>query len=449
MSAAIRPLPRGAEAAARAAIFEYQSDTAELIAERVPLSSRITLHVIALMVVTAVALAFVVPVDRVVKARGRVVATAPTMIVQPLELSVVRKIAVSEGDVVRKGQLLAALDATFSAADYVRLREERRSLEAEVARLSAELDGTFYGPAAGDRWQGVQTALYTARAAEHAAALLRYDEKIAAIGQSIAKTETELSFYRERLKLFSEVEGMRTKLEKKQVGSRLQSLVATDSRLEMERNVADAEGTIVTARHEMESLKAERQVYVTGRTAQIARELADKHVALDRAREEASKAERRRELVELRAPGDAVVLQVASFSVGSIVQPAERLISLMPADTRLQIEAELPADDQGSVKVGDEVVVKLDAWPFVEHGAAKGVVHSISADSFTPKDGGGRTFYIAKIDIVQTRLHGVPEDFRLIPGMPLTADIAVGTRTLMEYVAGGTFRTFEEGLSEP
>ncbi len=280
-----------------------------------------------------------------------------------------------------------------------------------MARLTAELSGGIFTPTGSDRWQGVQGSLFTARAAEHEAALRRYDEKIAAVEQSIAKTETELSYYRERLKLFAEVEGMRTKLEQKKVGSRLQSLVATDSRLEMERSVAESEGTIVSARHELESLKAERQVYVTGRTAEIARDLADRRIALDRAREEAAKAERRRDLVELRAPGDAVVLQVGSFSVGSVVQPAERLVSLMPTDTRLEIDAELGAADQGSVKVGDEVVVKLDAWPFVEHGAAKGVVRWISGDSFTPKESGGKTYYLAKIDIESTDLRDVPADF--------------------------------------
>ncbi len=399
MAVASRPLQRGDEAAARAAIFAYQSDTAELIAEPVPLSSRIALHAIALLIVTAIALASVVPVDKVVRARGRVVATAPTMIVQPLELAIVRSIAVTEGQLVKKGQLLAALDPTFPAADVARLVQEQLSLEAEVGRLQAELAGTVFTPSSEDRWQSVQGALYTARAAEHEAALRRYDEKIAAVEQSIVKTETELSYYRERLKLFAEVEGMRTKLEQKKVGSRLQSLVATDSRLEMERNVAEGEGNIVSARHELESLKAERQVYVTGRTAEIARDLADRRIALDRAREEAAKAERRRDLVELKAPGDAVVLQVGSFSVGSVVQPAERLVTLMPVDTGLEIDVELSASDQGSVKVGDEVVLKLDAWPFVEHGAAKGVVRLISGDSFTPKDAGGKTYYLAKVDI--------------------------------------------------
>lgn len=449
MAAVSRPLPRGPEAAARAAILDFQSDTAELIAEKVPLSTRITLHLIALMIAAAVALAAVVPVDRVVKARGRVVSAAPTIVVQPMDLAVVRTLDVRAGEVVKKGQLLASLDPTFQAADVSRLQQERASLAAEVARLEAELSGADYAPAGDDPWSRVQNALYSARSAENRAALQRYDEKLASIQQTIARSEKELAFYRERLDLFQQVETMRTTLERKKVGSKLQSLTATDGRLEMERNVAAAEGSIDASRHELDALKAERVVYATGRVAEIARDLADKKIAFDRAREEAAKAERRRDLVELRAVADAVVLQVGTFSVGSVVQPAERLITLMPIDTGLQIDAELPAEDQGSVRVGDEVVVKLDAWPFVEHGAAKGVVRTISADSFTPKEGDGRTFYLATIDLTATDLRNVPKDFRLVPGMPLTADIAVGTRTLLGYLAGGTFKTLDEGLTEP
>lgn len=449
MTTVTRPRTRAADAAALAAITDFQSDTAEIIAEKVPLVTRITLHVVALMVATAIALAAVVPVERVVRARGRIVSTAPTIVVQPLELATVRSILVRDGEMVRKGQLLAALDPTFQAADVQRLFQERAHLSAEVSRLEAELAGTAYAPATDDAWAKVQRALYDARAAEYRAALARYDEKLAAIERSIAKTEKELGYYRERLVLFNEVEAMRTTLEEKKVGSRLQSLIATDSRLEMERNVADAAGVIEASRHEMESLRSERVVYEKGRIAEIARDLADKRIALDRATEESAKAARRRDLVELRAVEDAVVLQVGTFSVGSVVQPAEKLITMMPLGTTLEIDANLAADDQGVVRVGDEVAVKFDAWSFAEHGSARGIVRSISADSFTPKEGDGRSFFLAKIDIVDETLRDVPADFRLVPGMPLTADIDVGTHTLLRAIVGGTFKTLDGGFSEP
>lgn len=449
MTASGRALPRAADAAARAAIRDFQSDTAELIAAPVPLRTRITLHAVALMVATFIALAAVVPIDRVVKARGRVVSEAPTIVVQPMDLATVRAIHVREGQLVRKGDLLASLDSTFSGADYARIAAERAALTQEVARLQAEFGGSDYRAPAGDDWGTVQAALFAARRAGHEAALARYDEKIAATLQLIDRAEKDLAVYRERLDLFTEVEGMRTTLEERKVGSRLSSLVATDSRLEMGRNVSTTEGAIAASRHELAALRAERQVYVKGRQAEIARDLADRRGALDRAREEVAKAERRRDLVELRAVADAVVLQVGSFSVGSVVQPAERLFTLMPADTRLEIDAEIAAADQGNVKVGDEVVLKLDAWPFVEHGAARGVVRTISGDSFTPKDGNGRTVFLAKIDIDRVELRGVPDDFRLVPGMPLTADIAVGTHTLLAYLTDGALKTVDEGLSEP
>ncbi len=449
MTARSQTLSATDEGAARRAIADFQSDTAELIGAPVPFIARATLHTITVMIAVLIILAAVVPVDRVVKARGRIVSEAPTMLVQPLDIAIIRQINVRAGEIVKKGTLLAALDPTFSTADYTRLMQQRASLTQEVARLQAEFDGSLYMPPADDPWARVQTALYEARKAEYSAALARFDEKIAATEQTIARMRHDLTYFTERLALYAEVEGMRSALEKKQVGSKLSKLVASDSRIEMERNVSTTSGNILATGHELEALRAERIMYERGRSAEVARALADRRGALEQIREETAKADKRRQLVELRAVEDAVVLQVGQFSVGSVVQPAEKLFTLVPIETKLEVDAEIEARDQGSVQVGDAVELKLDAWPFVEHGAVKGTVRSISADSFTPKDGAGKAYYIAKVEITKAELRKVPKDFRMIPGMPLTADIAVGTHTMLAYMLDGALKTVDEGMTEP
>lgn len=440
-----------ADAGALRDIRAFQSDTAEIIAAPAPLRARIALHTVAALLVTAIVGMAIVPIDRTVKARGQIVSQAPTIVVQPMDLAVVREVAVREGQIVRKGDLLARLDSTFSAADVTRLRQEEGSLAAEVARLEAEMAGRAYSPGTDDPFGAVQLAVHGARMAAELAAKAHYDEKVASTQAGLDRARRDLAYYRERLTLFEEVESMRTILEQKNVGSRLSSLVAVDGRIEMERNVATADGAIRSGEHELEALKAERTVYLRQREAERAQQLADKRLALGRAREELSKALRRQDLVDLRAVEDAIVLQVGAISVGSVVQPAEKMMTLVPVDTATEVVAEIDASDQGFVKAGDEVELKLDAWPFVEHGTAHGVVRSISADSFTPKDQrGARTFFVARIDVTGLDdLRRVPADFRLVPGMPLTADIVVGSRTIMDYLLDGALKDLDEGLTEP
>ena len=46
-------------------------------------------------------------------------------------------------------------------------------------------------------------------------------------------------------------------------------------------------------------------------------------------------------------------------------------------------------------------------------------------------------------------LKNVPSSFQLIPGMTLTADIHLGTRSLMMYLARGMMQGIGEAMREP
>ena len=86
----------------------------------------------------------------------------------------------------------------------------------------------------------------------------------------------------------------------------------------------------------------------------------------------------------LTAPRDAIVLSVAKISVGSVVTSAEPLIQLVPIDAPLSVEADISGIESGYVSPGDEVRIKFDTLPFLQYGTARGVVRTISADSFSP-----------------------------------------------------------------
>jgi HlyD family secretion protein len=117
--------------------LEFQSDARQIDEQHPPASSRATLYTLVALIVCAIGWAYVATVDRVVVAPGKLVATAATIIVQPLETSVVRSLNARIGDVVHKGDPLATLDPTFSMADAAQLRGKMASLDAQIARLDA------------------------------------------------------------------------------------------------------------------------------------------------------------------------------------------------------------------------------------------------------------------------------------------------------------------------
>ncbi len=120
-------------------VLEFLSPTAAIIAAPVPRAARGTIWMIGGMF-AALAAMWLIPIDRVVTAHGKVVSRVPMMVVQPLETSIVRSIDVTEGQRVRAGEVIARLDPTFASADVGALQAQVSSLQAEVARMLAEVE---------------------------------------------------------------------------------------------------------------------------------------------------------------------------------------------------------------------------------------------------------------------------------------------------------------------
>ncbi len=107
MSQASPALSLAADRTAARAIAEFQSDSAELLEARPPLAARVTLHVVAGLVASLIFLAIVLPIDKVVTSRGRITSVAPTIVVQPLETSIIKSLHVREVQLVKAGDVLA------------------------------------------------------------------------------------------------------------------------------------------------------------------------------------------------------------------------------------------------------------------------------------------------------------------------------------------------------
>src|SRR5690606_30186855 len=148
-----RGAPMKSGARARKSAVARQSERAFLSPaeaiehERFPWPARATLFVLIGLLVVAAAWASFARIDRIVVGRGRLITTTPTIVVQPLEPSMIRSIDVDVGQIVKKGTRLASFDPTFASSDLSQLSVRHASLDAQVARLEAELAGHEPPPA--------------------------------------------------------------------------------------------------------------------------------------------------------------------------------------------------------------------------------------------------------------------------------------------------------------
>nr|WP_273033213.1 HlyD family type I secretion periplasmic adaptor subunit [Pseudaminobacter soli] len=461
MSEAGRPVI-GTKDAADRALLEFQSPSAAIVTAPVPWLARGSVWAIALMLAISVLAMGLIPVDKVVTARGRVVSRMPISVVQPLETSIVRSIGVTEGQQVHAGDTLAELDSTFTAADVGGLASQVSMLEAEVARLQAEADGRLFTYAGSDANLMLQAAIAAQRLSERKLKEEMYRQRVDSLNAVLTRSAEDVQTFQARQKVADKILSIRKELERKQVGSLVNSLAALDNQLEITRSLSNAAQSAEGARHDLEAAQAERDAYDQNWRAEVSQRLAEQRHKLNDAREQLSKAQRRRQLVELRADRDATVLTVAKVSVGSVLQSGEQLITLVPADAPLEAEVNIAGHDNGFVQAGAPVAVKFDTFPASQYGLAHGTVRTVSADSFVGTDdvktrpgaapaspGSSEPFYRSRITLDEVNLHGVPAGFHVVPGMPVTADIKVGQGTVLAYLLGRILPVASEGMREP
>lgn len=440
-----------------ASLLEFEAPTAVLLAAPVQPAARSTLWTVISLVVACVTAAALVPIDMVVTAPGRVVTLQPTAVVQPFETAIVREINVREGQVVRAGQVLARLDPTFSAADASTLEAQVRSFQPEVERLTAEASGEPYRPTTSDPAAAVQVALYGQRQAQYRSQIDSYTQRIGGLQAQLARAQSDVKAFTHRLGIAREVELKRKELERLQVGSQMNRLLAEDLRVEMQRTLSDATGAAERATHDLRQMTAERDAFEQQWKAQVNQELHERSRSLGNAQENLRKATLRNQLVELRAEQDAVVLTIAKVSVGAVMQSGEQFITLAALASSFEIEARITGADAGYVHERQKVTIKFDTFPYVQYGVAEGSVRTISADSFvgpeeTQRDASFKqtpAFYKTRIAVDEIKMHGVAGGFQLKRGMPVTADIKVGERNILSYLFARVLPIGLEGMREP
>lgn len=416
-----------------------------------PSLSRLTLYCAAAFIVAMVGWAAVSQVDRVVVAQGRLVTMVPSIVVQPLETSVIRSIEVGAGDLVRAGAVLGTLDPTFAAADVAQLRGRLAAKAALAARIEAELDGQRFAAAAeADGEVRLQAATFAQREAFRTARLAEFDARIASTEAALATNQRDQQALAARIEVVRELEAMRAQLLATQTGSRVALLETRNSRFDLEGRYENLRARLVELTQDVRRIRAERQGFLEEQRQTMFEELARARAERDVAVEELAKAELRRSMVVLTAPTDAVVLEVAQRSVGSVVREAEALFTLVPADAPLEAELNIAPPDIGRLAKDQRVRLKLDAFPYQEHGALDGTLRSISEGAFPRgREGSGETAYRGRVALGPVALRGLPPTIRLMPGMTVTGEVQVGRRNLLAYFAYPLLRGLDESLREP
>ncbi len=433
---------------------EFQPDALEIKYERLPWWGRFGVWSALIFLTGAIIWACIGQVDVIVSAEGKLVTDTPPVVIKPLERSVIKSIDVKIGDVVKKDQVLITFDPTNNEAEIARLQTELSTLTAQFDRLLAEFQGREYKvPENGSEDARWQLAIYEQRRKYYLEKLRYYEQSIQRLQASQKSTSDSLAKQEERLEAVKKIEDIISGLQEKNVTSLKDSLEISITRMEMEGTVDSLRNSLIEQEHQEQSVIAERNSFIEEWRNSVSEELVKVRRELISTTKQYEKVTTASTYDCLRSPCDAVVHEIASFSVGSAVREAEALITLVPLDSGIELEAEVEPRDIGKVKVGSEVRIKLNSFPFQKHGTLSGTVRMISEGTFDKQageTGTARSYYRTRVELdPDSKLRGVGEHFRLIPGMVSQAEIKVGRRRVIEYLILPLIKSLDEAIREP
>jgi HlyD family secretion protein len=440
----------------------FQSDLVHLLDEPLPRGLRGAIHYFGMLIFLALLISIIFKVDVVVQGQGKLTYDGPPIVLQPFEHAVLRSLSVRPGDAVKKGQVLATLDPTFSQADLSALESRNKAVRSQIRRLEAESTNTAYEPSPADGEAGIlQLEVYTRRMAEHRARMRTLEETLAETRASLSRTKSDIKNLEEQLKISSTVEKMQESLLKLNTNSKLEYLSAQNNRLRAEREFQEATDRLVEGEHRLKAVESQKEGAVEEWKRVAFEELTRQRAEQAQVEASLTKITRMNALISITAPEDGVVLDIANRSVGSVLRDAEPLVILIPTSIPMISEIQLSSAAVGEASVGDKVLIKVDAFPFQRFGGLHGHIRSISFESHSggaPGDmesvankravGAGGLHRVA-IELQSPRIDRQPANRSLFPGMTVTAEIHLGKRRLINYLLHPILRGLGESFREP
>lgn len=403
----------------------------------------------------ALAWAIVGRVETVAVAHGKIIPSDRAKVIQPAETAVVKRILVTDGQTVQAGDLLIELDATVSAAEAQRSKEEWLAARLEAARAKALITAIEHGTAGGaiERIPDVSPGVLAAESRLLVSQLQEYRSRIGAFDAEIAKREAELQSTRELVAKLAQTapiarrraEDFKSLVEQNFV-SQHGYLDREQVRIEQERDLAYLQSRERELRLAVDEVKQRKVAFAAEahRGATDALSAAEKRLAVFG--QDIIKTKQREKLMRLSAPVSGTVQQLAVYTVGGVVTPAQPLMIIVPKDYSAEIEAILENKDVGFVKTNQRAEVKIETFPFTRYGTVPATVTFVSQDAV--QDEKRRLVFQARLLLERANLRVDGRFVSLAPGMEITAEIKTGERRVVEYLLEPLVGTASQALRE-
>lgn len=383
----------------------------------------------------------VAPLGSAVVASGRVIAEDRNRVIQHLEGGILEELLVREGDLVKKGAVVARLDTTQLRAQLDADLLQEAILRVQLARRRAEVQladtivfPTEFDPLIADdprlvegidsqreEFRSVKSYI-EAKVANLENGIIGQHKDIEGQQELIKAHERAVFLYREELRGFEELDEQGY-VRIIQINERKRQIAQTEARIATAKiAIEKANNNIESFQNEIEQEELSYLKTANETVVQIQQALNQTQSKIDRLKDMLNRT-------EIVTPSDGRVFRVAKRALGEVVRPGETIMEIFPSEDVLTIEAFIQITDIEKVSEGQVVQVVFPSNRDKSLTPLPGELVYLSADAVV-SESNPTGVYVGHV-----RLDAGATQEDMLPGNFAEVYIDTGSRTFAEILA--------------
>ncbi len=429
----------------------YINSVNEAILEKTPRGASLLLWFAALFIMSGLAWAYWAQLDELVRGQGEIIPSKQLQVVQNLEGGIVSDILVREGDLVDAGQVLMRLEDKRFSSSVAENELRYYELLAKTTRLQAEADGTDFKvpedyPEKYLSFINSERDLFDSRKRELEANQSVLTQQLNQRRQEMVEAESRLNQVRQSYALLVKELNITEPL----LG---EGVISEVEFLRLKRQVNDLRGErssielslprIHAAVNEITSKQGENELQFRNRARS---DLNDTVAEMGRIKQALSGMQDRINRTDVRAPVKGTVKELKVNTIDGVIRPGDELMTLVPWEDKLLIEAHIRPSDIGRLRVGQQATIKVSAYDFSIYGGMGATLTYISPSTFLTEQ--KEAYYLVRLES-ETPFLDKDQKLPLIAGMTVNVDILTGKKSLLNYLLKPIIKARSHALTEP
>ena len=433
--------------------YEFLPAAEEIVETPAATLGALVVWLVTLLLIVALAWSYFGRIDIVAVANGKISTEGSTKIIQPAVSGVVTNINVHEGQRVKKGETLLALDKTTAEKDVATANQSLNTarVERDILRrlaVGGNTDEIINNADLPDETKAMlrqfassQTVLSAARQQAANGTISNYQQQIQFNQQAKNQLETNAQNLKNRkaeiekqLPNANPVDKLRLQNELNNIDQRITS--ADSAVLGQNQQLLQSQSALTQAQNQSQTQNAETNSAFSNQIITAEKRIIELENNLVKAKQILAQT-------TITAPVDGTVLLLTVKTIGGVVNAGQQLAQIVPEKVPLYVDAALDNQDVGFVKPGQRVVVKVATYPFQRYGYLEGTVENISPDAIQDDKKG--LIYKAKIKLNDDK-SSKQNQLKLLPGMSVSAEITTGQRRIIEFFLDPLMTRADESL---